>query len=304
MENQRFSGRITGLSGGVYWVEGETEKIACRGCGKFRNENISPVVGDKALCLLERDGSGLIREILPRKNLFLRPKAANVDRLVIVMSAGKPEPDLLTVDKLILFCRRHDAEPILCINKKDVDPERARELAAQYDGTGLRLLVCSATEEGELDGFSDILKEGVSVLAGQSGVGKTTITSALVPDYEGRTGSLSKKVFRGKQTTRETSLLKTIYGGYLCDTPGFSLFDADPELAPEELQDYYEEFTPYRGQCRFHGCAHDREPDCAVKEAALAGRIGAERYERYREIYRLLLENQKKKYDNGGKKHD
>lgn len=295
MTENIFSGRIIYLSAGIFTVCDGDRTIKCRGCGRFRNEEISPIVGDNVICTVESDDSGMIKEILPRKNRLVRPKVANVDRLIIVVSASKPAADMVLVDKLLIFCSVHGIVPVICINKGDDDIDNAEDICRQYALSGTEVFISSA-KDGNFGKLPSVLSSGISVFAGQSGVGKTTLASLLCESYNGTSGSLSSKINRGKQTTRDTILVLTKFGGYIADTPGFSLFDAPDEMEPGKLKSYYAEFVPFEDKCRFNGCVHINEPDCAVKSAVNEKKIDSRRYDRYKILYGYFAEKQKHKY--------
>ena len=243
------------------------------------------------------DLSGYIEEIHERKNLLTRPPVANIDNLVIVLAASKPEPDLLLVDKLILHAEINHIVPVICLNKMDAvkNADAALDFKEQY--ACYPFAAVSAGKNTGLDSLKAILSGKTSAFTGQSAVGKSSILNVLGADLHLKTDGMSKKTSRGKHTTRQSELmyLKDI-NALVIDTPGFSIFDAI-EIDENDLASYYREFFPYAGKCRFLSCLHANEPECAVKDAVLKGFIHPKRYERYLQLLELLKEKRSKKYD-------
>ncbi len=275
--------------GGFYYIRTEQGLYEAKARGKFRSRGMIPMVGDRVYMSVtdETEKKGSLDEILPRKNSFIRPPVANIDHIVITFAAKDPEPNLRLVDKLTLAALSAGAECSICINKTDLFPERAEELAATYRSAGFFVICTSATEGTGKEGLCKLLKGKVSAFAGNSGVGKSSILNGLLDGEQMETGSISEKIKRGRHTTRHVELLSLPFGGFAFDTPGFSSFDT-PEIKAAELERYFPEFAPYLGECRFAGCAHINEPDCAVKQALDSGRIAKSRYESYTEFYDTL----------------
>ena len=275
--------------GGFYYVQTEQGIVECKAKGIFRKNKISPVAGD--FVRLEQDAhSAVIAEILPRKNLFVRPPIANVDLFFIVASTIEPTPSTLVIDKLSAIAVHKEAQPVLVITKTDLyQPDFLREI---YEKAGFPVLcVNAATGEG-LDRLLELLRDKVSVFCGNSGVGKSTLLSALIPQQELATGEISKKLGRGRHTTRHSQLIPLGEETYLMDTPGFTSFYVE-DMEKEELRHCFPEFAPYEGECRFQGCTHTHEPGCKVKEALQEGKISSRRYENYQEIYKELEEKRR-----------
>lgn len=238
--------------------------------------------------------------IFERKNALLRPAVANVDKLLIVIAAAEPEPDLELVDKLLLYCAKLGIAPVLVINKCDCGVNTAVErLLAQYRDAAFDEDFATAAVSAEtgwgMERLEELLTGNTICLAGQSAVGKTSLLNALL-GLELETGGLSAKTERGRHTTRHAELLQMKNGGLIADTPGFSMLETLP-LEPEEMPRLYGEYKPYDGQCRFIGCMHLSEPDCAVKQAVAEGRISAERYERYKKLANEAIEARRHRYD-------
>lgn len=280
-------GRIIKGIGGFYYVNGEDNAVyECKARGKFRREKVTPMVGDRVEFTI-RDGYNSIEDILPRRNSLKRPMVANIDKLVLVMSAGKPAADLLLCDKLLIQAYLGGIEPLIVISKADIDRKNAQALRRQY---ACYDAIFTSVKSGEgLDAFKEKICGLCVCLAGQSAVGKSSLLNAVDPSFRLETGGLSKKTDRGKHTTRSSELF---YVGeadaYVVDTPGFSMYEA--ELDKFMLTDCYPEMNKLKGQCRFSSCLHDKEPDCAVKAAVEAEEINKERYDRYLRIIHSLEE--------------
>lgn len=280
--------------GSFYEVLTESgEIVTSKARGAFRREGLVPTVGDRVMIDRKDQGYAQLSEILPRKNLLVRPPVANVDQLLIVVAASVPEPDWLLVDRLIISAKQMHIDPIPVLNKIDTaDESVAATFLSDYHAFDT-LTVSAQTGEG-LDALKARMQGKVSCFAGQSAVGKSSLLNALFPDLHLETGELSRKTDRGRHTTRHAELWPYESGAVL-DTPGFSMFETSC-LEQEELDACYPEFA-LAFPCRFPGCMHLSEPDCGVKPLLASGELTEGRYERYREI---ALENQmrrKHRYD-------
>lgn len=279
-------GQVYKASSDKYLVKcgGQTIKCTARGVLKIKGDGIS--VGD-----FVRVGKNIIEEVLPRKNKFVRPNVCNVDAIVIVV-APEPKPDLLLIDKLILNAFKERTSIYFVVNKSDVNCKLIDELRSEYSLLNV-VFVQTNTKTGE--GISELkamLKGKLSVLAGQSAVGKTSLVNAMF-GLNLLTGDLSEKILRGKHTTTRSEIFE--YEQIkLVDTPGFAVLDAQVEL--EELCQGYSEYLEVSNQCRFRGCSHVNEPDCAVKQMVNSGKFSKSRYERYVEIYKEIA-NRRKDYE-------
>ena len=273
------TGTILQGIGGFYTARDEDgREYILRAQGKLRRERMKPKVGDRVeLIPGEGEEHGWICRILPRRNELVRPPVANID--VIVIAAATPDPDLMMVDRLMLNARRAGIAVQLVINKSDLSPDNAGDIVRQYRGAEVSpLQVCAATGAG-MEALRERLRGRIHALAGQSGAGKSTMINALYGlDLE--TGDLSRKIDRGKNTTRHCQLIPVEGGGMVLDTPGFSLLESGV-FDPVELKDSWPEFTPYEGQCYFQPCYHATEPRCAVLDAVAAGKIDDRRHGRY-----------------------
>ena len=296
MTDETLRGVIVKGIGGFYYTQTKDGQIyTLRARGIFRKEKITPLVGDNVLFT---PGTGeeewWIDRILPRKNVLIRPPVANISALIIVI-APKPQPDLLMIDSLMIEARRQNIPPVLVINKADLKPDLCQAYREQYAGTGDLLVITSAKSGQGLEALAKILKLGICCFAGQSGVGKSSLVSA-VTGIQLETGEISRKIARGKHTTRHAEL-HILNDYHVLDTAGFSLLSqAEPE-DPVLLQDYYPEFTPYLGKCRFQPCYHHSEPGCAVLEAGDDGLIANERIMRYHQLLENAKEAWKGRYE-------
>ena len=293
---QSAEGVIVKGVGGLYYARGEdggTHVLRARGI--FRRRHITPMVGDRVRFTPgQGEEHGWVEEILPRESQLVRPPVANVRYLVIVL-APAPAPDYLLIDTLIAMALRQGIRPALVVNKCDLDGGTYEAVRSDYAGLGAPLLAVSALSGQGMDGLRSLLAAGVCCLAGQSGVGKSTLLCAAT-GLRLQTGEISQKIHRGRHTTRHAELLFS--GEYrVLDTPGFSLLELWEGLEPIRLKEYYPEFAPYEGQCRFSPCYHLSEPGCAVLKAARAGEISQARLERYHLLLKKAQEAWRNRYD-------
>lgn len=289
MSEMKREGRIVKALSGFYYVQSEENLITCRARGKFRYHKVSPLVGDHVLFLQQADGSGYLDEILPRRNEFQRPTIANIDQMVIVASGSIPLTDPFLIDQMISIVEGKQCEPILCINKWDL--VEAQEIYEIYTKAGFRVISTSAKTGQGLDELRSLLCGKTSAFTGNSGVGKSSILNALDPELRIKVGEVSDKLGRGRHTTRHIELFE-LAGGFIADTPGFSAFDVE-KMEPRpisELETSFREFAPFLGECRFVGCAHVKEKECAVLEAVREGKIQKSRHESYVRLYEQAKE--------------
>lgn len=280
--------------GGFYQVllaDGHT--VACKPRGRIKLSYNKICTGDRVEISLPQAGEGMIESILPRRNQLTRPHIANVDQAVIVLAWRSPAYDLLLLDNLLLTCRLSGIAPVLVLNKIDLlEAGEEAELAsirAAYCAADCPVLTVSATRAPEMDGLYTALRGKLSVFAGPSGVGKTSLLNRLLPQEQAAVGEVSQRLNRGKHTTRYTRLLPLpgADGGMIADTPGFFVLDTPQELTEQQLPGMYPDFAAYAAAadgCRFDLCLHHREPDCAVRRAAEEGRLDMGRYQRYLRI--------------------
>ncbi|MDO5134434.1 MAG: ribosome small subunit-dependent GTPase A [Eubacteriales bacterium] len=290
-------GKIVKGIAGFYYVFGEDgETYECRAKGIFRKDNQKPLVGDdvRITVLDEVDKEGSVTEILPRRNALIRPAVANVDQALVIFAMEAPKPKLLLLDRFLVMMERQGVPAVICFNKADLGEEKEKwALREIYRSCGYEV-VLSSTRTGEgMDELLGLLQGKTTVVAGPSGVGKSSITNLVQGEVRMETGEISRKLKRGRHTTRHSQVIPVEKDTFLVDTPGFSsLYLTDMEA--EELKGYFPEFGRFGEECRFQGCCHIHEPDCRVKEALQEGKLFSVRYESYLELYRELKE--KKKY--------
>ena len=273
--------------------EGNTYTLRCK--KKFRRQGISPLTGDEVLFTPgEGEKDGWIEEILPRKTVCLRPPVANVTSLVIVI-APVPEADLLLADRMVSRAVAQGMNVLIAVNKTDLDASLPPVIDEQYRPAGIPVIPVSGKAGTGLDRLRGAMKGELCCLTGQSGAGKSTLLNALLA-LNLETGDISRKIARGKNTTRQSELIEKD-GLRVMDTAGFSLLEPEGLLEPEKLRERYPEFRPYEGKCRFRECLHDREPGCAVREAAEKGAIHPERLLRYRQLLAETREVWRERYD-------
>ena len=286
-----MKGKIIKGIGGFYYVHVQGEGVfACRARGIFRLEKRKPLVGDDAQIIVtdEKDMEGSIEKLLPRRNELIRPAAANMDQALVVFSVARPAPALNLLDRFLIYMSRQNIPAIICFNKTDLAAEdEIKKLTDAYRGCGCEVLTACVADGTGIEKIKALLDKKTTIVAGPSGVGKSSLTNLLQPEAGMETGEISRKAERGKQTTRHTQLIWLWKDTYLMDTPGFSSLFI-PQMEKERLREHYPEFTPYEPACRFLGCAHMSEPDCAVKKAVEEDNISGVRYSNYRTLYKEL----------------
>ena len=283
-------GIIICTSSNVYQVA-EGEKVyKCLARGKFKKEKISPLVGDEVefiITNLEKQ-EGVIEKILPRKNELKRPKMANLTQLILVVSMKMPSPDLLLLDKQLVFAEFMGLKATIVLNKVDLeDKEEIDRIAKLYEDIGYKIIQTNAKEGIKVEEIKALLEGETTAFAGNSGVGKSTLINSIFEQELTQEGDISDKNQRGKNTTTSTTLYKYKENSYIADTPGFSTFEIN-EIPKEDLCHYFVEFVPYLDKCEFQGCSHIKEENCGVKEALEAGKISSQRYDNYIKIYNNL----------------
>lgn len=287
---------IKGIAGFYYVNVVESGVYECKAKGVFRKEKIKPLVGDNVRIeiLDEENKTGNIVEIFPRKNELIRPAVANIDQALVVFAVTKPAPHFNLLGRFLVMMERKEIPVVLCFNKRDIatSPEIA-ELEAIYEKCGYPIVFTSALEQENIEEIRRLLLKKTTAIAGPSGVGKSSLINLLQNQVQMETGTISRKIERGKHTTRHSELIAVDADSYIMDTPGFSSLYVN-DFEKEELKYYFREFASYEGQCRFQGCDHVHEPGCAVKEALEEGKIHPVRYKNYLEMYTELKE--KKRY--------
>lgn len=286
-------GQIRKALSGYYYVYDGEQLIQCRGRGVFRNRGESPLVGDIVEYTLETKGSdGTIQKIMERQNELVRPPIANIDQGILVFSVKEPNFNTILLDRFLVVLESFHVYPIICLTKMDLLEDHEREelqgYIADYENMGYTVLQTYKDEDELVDRLQPILKEKTSVLAGQSGVGKSTLLNTLIPDLNLKTGIISQSLGRGKHTTRHVELIE-VCDGLLADTPGFSSFDFD-EIEKEELGACFPEMARIAENCKFRGCLHLKEPKCAVKAAVEAGEIRDYRYKHYEQFMQEIMD--------------
>lgn len=286
---------VKGISGFYYVHVVESGIYECKAKGIFRQQKMKPLVGDDVELdiISEEKKTGNVAAILPRKNALIRPAVANVDQALLIFAAASPNPNFNLLDRFLVMMGRQDVPVILCFNKCDlITEEQKQEIEAIYEVSGCKILFVSAKKELGLKELQEILEGKTTTVAGPSGVGKSSLINLLAPEACMETGEISKKIERGRHTTRHAELIQLKGDGYIMDTPGFSSLYL-PEMEKEELQDCYPEFAAFEPYCRFQGCSHISEPDCGVKEALSEGKIHPVRYENYCQLYGELKDRKK-----------
>lgn len=304
-------GKIIKGVGGLYTVritESDTLEVGslvkCRARGSFRHDGFTPLAGDKVTLLwedsLEKDC--VIDSVDPRKNSLIRPPMANLDLIFITMAAASPTPILTTVDKLIAICEHNKIEPIIVITKEELSPDYADELKEIYEKCGFMCFSLSAKENIGIEAIDRFIEENMrgktAAFAGASGIGKSTLMNALFPSLRLSTSEISRKIERGRHTTREVELFplsEEAECGYIADTPGFSMLDFArfDFFDKDDLPTTFREFLPLIGECRYKKCTHTKEEGCAILSAVKAKKIPPSRHESYIELYDVLKAKKK-----------
>lgn len=282
-------GQVVRAHSSEFWVETGPSAYQCSLRGRFRHTGEKVYAGDMVEFTALTPSTGVIDRILPRRSALTRPPVANVEQAVIVFTPADPALDLTAVDRFLVSVERAGIRPALCLNKVDlISLAQGEDIVAPYRRAGFAAVCTSARERLNIGGLAELLSGRLSVFAGMSGVGKSSLLNAVAPGLSLRTGVLSAKVRRGTHTTRHVELLALPEGGRVVDTPGFSYVDLAGYL-PEAVLAAYPEFDQFSPDCRFNGCRHLNEPDCAVKAAVAAGRLDAGRHGRYQALLAEVL---------------
>lgn len=289
-------GLIIGNISNAYKIKIDTRIYEAYARGKLKNEEITPLVGDMVEIQItdEEKGVAIIETVLPRKNEIKRPKIANIDQIIFIVSTKNPKPDLLMLDKQLAYVEKLNIEPIIVINKIDLQ-DTYKHIQELYEKIGYKTIVTSAKKGKGIESVRQILKNKISVFSGNSGVGKSSIINALFGIDKTQEGEISQKNKKGKNTTTDTKLYELEENTYIADTPGFSSFEIN-EIESTELDKYFREFKQEIENCEFVGCTHIKEQNCGIKAAIEKGKISQERYDRFCQIYEQLKENEKHKW--------
>ena len=304
MEHNETSIIIKGV-GGLYTVRrSDGSTVACRARGSFRHDGITPLVGDRVTLFEDGEQGIVIEEILDRKNSLIRPPMANLDCIFVTMAAASPTPILTTIDKLTAIAEHTGIEPIIVVTKSELRPDVAEELRKLYASCGFSAFAVSAVENTGIDALQEYIDKNLSgkiaAFAGASGVGKSTLLNRLFPHLALSTSEISRKIERGRHTTRQVELFALSEGencGYIADTPGFSMLDFErfDFMDCEDLPLAMREFVDRIGHCRYTKCSHTKEDGCAIVDAVRRGEIPKSRHESFCELHAIL--KTKKKWD-------
>ena len=293
-----MQGKIIKGIAGFYYVHANGVVYECKAKGVFRNRKIKPLVGDNVdIEVIDDDKSkGNIVDILTRKNELIRPASANIDQAMIIFAVANPQPNFNLLDKFLVMMDYQSVPTIICFNKADlITQEEQQKLKAMYKECGCTVIFTSTLTNQGIDEMKEKLEHKTTVLAGPSGVGKSTITNLILPEANMETGSVSEKIGRGRHTTRHSEMFEIDKDTFVFDTPGFSSLFV-PGMTKEKLEDCFPEFGEHLNNCRFVGCAHNNEPDCAVKDALEENKIAQSRYDNYILMYNELKEMEKQRY--------
>lgn len=290
----KLKGRIINIVSNIFYVEVNEKIYECTSRGIFKTKELKPVVGDNVLIEEVETEKGNILEIIDRKKYIKRPKMANLTQLILVVSSKKPVPDLLMLDKQLAFAEFLKVEPIIVVNKIDLDEETANNIQKIYSNIGYKVIKTNAKEGINIDEIKEILKGQVSGFSGNSGVGKSTLINSIFEKDTTQEGEISKKNSKGKNTTTSVKLYKVGENSYIADTPGFSNFDIY-EIPYKDLYKYFKEFNNFIDKCEYLDCTHIKEKKCGVK-LEVGDNISEFRYNNFKKIYEELKDKEEHKW--------
>lgn len=285
---------IKGIAGFYYVKTEENELVECKARGKFRFNELTPMVGDVVEITVMND-KGVIDKVLPRKSKLTRPAVANITHALVVFAFKNPDINVDLLNRFLVLCEYNNLKITVCLNKSDLRDEKNDEVINMLSQTGYDIIFVNATAGIGIDQIKEKLNSNITVLCGPSGAGKSTILNSIAGRELMETGNVSVKLGRGKHTTRHSELIE-IENGFIVDTPGFSSLEVE-NIEKEQLQYYFPEFEKYMGECRFNGCIHHKEPDCKIKEALNNGEINKIRYNFYIKLIDEISNTRRKKYD-------
>lgn len=289
-----MEGKIIKGIGGFYYVKTKDDIIECKARGKFRHKDMKPMVGDNVDINIS-NGKGVIEDIYDRSSELIRPTVANVTQAFVVFAVKNPDINFDLLNRFLILCEYNNIKAIVCLNKVDLaSTEEKEEIKKKINDIGYDVLFINAKKGEGITLLKERLKNNETVLCGPSGAGKSTLINTLINKTHMETGVVSKKIGRGKHTTRHSELIE-IEGGYLVDSPGFSNIDIS-FMNKEELRYCFPEFEEYNHNCKFRGCLHNKEPECSVKKALQENKINEIRYNFYIRILEELLEGEKYKW--------
>lgn len=293
-----INGTIVKGIGGFYYVKTEESILECKARGLFRKNKILPMVGDRVSVELNKnDETNIIAKIEERDNFLVRPPVANIDMAIIVFAITRPEPNFFLLDRFLTIIEQNDIPICICFNKEDISEEKEKEeILTLYGKSGYPLIFSSAKTGEGIGELKTQMKDHTSIFSGPSGVGKSSLLNKIQSNLNLKTGEISAKSERGKHTTRHVELLELEFGGYVLDTPGFTSLEIT-DVEELDLQYLFPEFLPYIDKCKFNGCRHMQEPQCAIKEKVQSKDISKSRYESYISILKEIQEQRRYKYD-------
>ena len=290
-----MQGRIIKGIAGFYYVQTEAGTYECKAKGIFRKDKKKPLVGDyveiKVLDETAREGS--VEKIYPRTNELIRPAVANIDQAIVIFAVNDPKPNFMLLDRFLVTMEYQNVPTVICFNKMDLGTKEELEILREvYGHCGYEVIFTSAAKQQGVEKLKSLLRGKTSAVAGPSGVGKSSLTNLLQNEISMETGEISKKLGRGKHTTRHSQLIAMSQDTYIMDTPGFSSLYIEG-MEKEELKNCFTEFRLYEGQCKYQGCVHIHEPGCSVKAALEQGKLNSLRYEDYLGLYNELKEKRR-----------
>jgi ribosome biogenesis GTPase len=289
LESNIKKGKIIKILGGFYYIHNGDTIIECRARGNFRKEKIKPLVGDYADFRVPKDKEhlGYIEKIYDRKNSLIRPPVSNIDQSIVVFAVKDPNPNYIILDKFLINSLKENINPVICINKIDLDEDKAKEIGEYYKNSGFKVILTSKHRDETVESLREVLRGKTSVFAGPSGTGKSSLLNTVKPGLNLKIGEISQKLKRGKHTTRHVEMIEIFSDSWVVDTAGFSSLDIK-DIDKYNLKEYYYEFNDY--YCKFNDCLHYKEPGCEVRKAVEAGDISDLRYKNYLKIFSEIQE--------------